>query len=65
MPEVGGDAVEYCDPYDVESIEYAIERVVLDDSNRQRLEKIAPAQASKFSYKKAATELMEIYKQFE
>ena len=65
LPEVGGDAVEYCDPYDVESIEYAIERVVLDDSNRQRLEKIAPAQASKFSYKKAATELMEIYKQFE
>ena len=65
LPEVGGDAVEYCDPYDVESIEYAFERVVLDDNNRQKLEKLATVQASKFSYEKMAKETLEVYKQFE
>lgn len=65
LPEVGGDAVEYCDPYDVESIEYAFERVVLDDNNRQKLEKLATVQASKFSYEKMARETLDVYKQFE
>lgn len=65
LPEVGGDAVEYCDPYDVESIEYAFERVVLDDNNRHKLEKLATIQASKFSYEKMAKETLDVYKQFE
>lgn len=65
LPEVGGDAVEYCDPHDVESIEYAFERVVLDDNNRQKLEKLAAIQASKFSYEKMARETLDVYKQFE
>ena len=60
-----GDAVEYCDPYDVESIEHAIERVVLDESNRKRLEKLAHVQASKFSYEKTAREMLDVYKQFQ
>ncbi|MGN0340402.1 MAG: glycosyltransferase family 4 protein [Lachnospira sp.] len=64
LPEVGGDAVEYCNPYEVESIEYAIEKVVLNESYRRELEKKALLQASKFSYRRAAQETLEVYKLF-
>lgn len=62
MPEVGGDAVEYCNPYDLESIVSAMENVVLNETRKIELESKAMNQAAKFSYKKAARELMEIYK---
>lgn len=62
MPEVGGDAVCYADPYSVEEIADAIRRLAEDDLYRERLEKLALGQASKFSYKKAAKETIEIYK---
>ena len=65
MPEVGGDAVEYCNPYDIESIAEAIEHVVSDDVYRRELESKAIRQANKFSYKKAAEQTLEIYKSFE
>ena len=61
IPEVGGDAVEYCNPYDIESIENAIEKVVLNDNYRRELEKRALIQAAKFSYNKAAEETLKIY----
>lgn len=64
IPEVGGDAVEYCNPYDIESIENAIEKVVLNDNYRRELEKKALIQASKFSYNKAAEETLKIYSMF-
>ena len=62
--EVGGDAVEYCNPYDIESIENAIEKVVLNDNYRRELEKRALIQAAKFSYNKAAEETLKIYSMF-
>lgn len=65
MPEVGGDAVQYCNPYDLESMVNSIEHVVFNETYRNELKKKAVDQASKFSYEKAAKELMEIYKQFE
>ena len=64
IPEVGGDAVEYCNPYDIESIENAIEKVVLNDNYRRELEKRALIQAAKFSYNKAAEETLKIYSMF-
>ena len=65
MPEVGGDAVAYCNPHEVEAIEAAIDRVVSDESYRKSLEERAVGQASRFSYKKAAGELMQIYGSFQ
>lgn len=65
MPEVGGNAVEYCDPKDIESIAVAIERVVTDDAYRLEKEQAARKQAEKFSYKKAARETLEIYQEFQ
>ena len=64
MPEVGGDAVAYCDPHEVETIEAAIDRVVSDESYKKSLEERAAEQASRFSYKKAAGEMMQIYESF-
>lgn len=64
LPEVGGDAVEYCNPYEIESIENAIEKVVLNDNYRRELEKRALIQAAKFSYNKAARETLELYNLF-
>lgn len=64
MPEVGGEAVEYCNPQDVESISESIGRVVLNPIYRQELERRAVEQASRFSYEKAAREMMEIYQLF-
>ena len=34
LPEVGGGAVEYCDPYDTESITHAIEEVILSNGRQ-------------------------------
>ncbi len=65
MPEVGGDAAAYCNPHEVESIEAAIDKVVSDAAYRNSLEKAAAKQASKFSYKKAAEEMLRIYESFQ
>lgn len=65
MPEVGGDAVEYCNPYELESIICAIENVILDDLKREKLKHDAKIQAQKFTYIKAAEETFKIYKMFE
>lgn len=64
LPEVGGDAVAYCDPGSIESMAGAIEKVVTDDGLRRELEGKAILQAGKFSYAKAARETLEIYKGF-
>lgn len=64
MPEVGGDAVAYCNPHEIESIEAAIDRVVSDENYRHGLESKAEKQAARFSYQKAAGEMMRIYESF-
>ena len=44
MPEVGGDMVEYCDPYDLSSIKAACVKLIADPDHRVSLEaKIAKA----------------------
>lgn len=64
MPEVGGEAVEYCNPYEVESIFEAMENVVLCEGRRKELENLSLSQAEKFSYMKSAEQTLEIYKMF-
>ncbi len=61
MPEVGGDAVEYCDPYDENTILEALERVLEDDERRKKLEKLSIPQSKKFSYNNAAIQINDIY----
>lgn len=61
MPEVGGEAVLYCNPYSSDSILEAISTLVLDDTKRKEMEKQGALQSKKFSYKKAAQETIELY----
>lgn len=64
MPEVGGDAVIYCDPYNIESIANAINILVTDSARRKECEEKGIARAKLFSYKKAALETVELYREF-
>ena len=36
MPEVGGDLIDYCDPYDDEEIEAQMRRLIFDASHREQ-----------------------------
>ena len=38
MPEVGGDLVEYCDPYDLNSITTACQKLITHPDRRRALE---------------------------
>lgn len=61
MPEVGGDAVEYCNPYDIDSIENAIYNVLNDDAYREVLREKAIKQSNLFSYDITAEKTIKLY----
>ncbi len=52
LPEVGGDAVEYVDPADVESIAAGLRRVLEDEGLRRRLSERARERAREFSWER-------------
>ncbi|MBI3912988.1 MAG: glycosyltransferase family 4 protein [Chloroflexi bacterium] len=57
MPEAGGDAALYVDPYDVNALAAALARVLNDGALRDRMRAQGFEQARKFSWEKAADEL--------
>ncbi|MCG8431391.1 MAG: glycosyltransferase family 4 protein [Candidatus Omnitrophica bacterium] len=63
LPEVGGDAALYCDPYNPEDIAAQVRRV-LDDRNlcRELIQKGA-ARSRQFSWEKMAREIISIYRE--
>ena len=65
MPEVGGEAAEYFNPYDVDSIVDTIERVVFNENKMNEMKKKSIVQAEKLSYKNAALQTLEVYHGFE
>ncbi len=50
LPEVGGDAVDYVDPYHESSIAAGLRRVLSDESHRADLSTRARARAAEFSW---------------
>jgi len=64
LPEVVGDAGLLVDPHDQESVAEAILRLVGDDGLRARLREAGFAQARKFTWDKAARELLAVYGRF-
>lgn len=64
MPEAGGDAVLYADPYNVEDIRKKIDLILRDSYLREDLRKKGVKRVGQFSWKKAAYETAKIYKQF-
>lgn len=62
LPEVGGDAVIYCDAYDVNDIKDKIEQVLKDDKLQQEMIKKSLKRASEFSWEKSANEHIKVFK---
>lgn len=60
MPEVGGDAVCYCNPYELESVYSTLEHLLDDMEYRNELQEKAKMQAEKFSYEKSAKKVAEL-----
>jgi glycosyltransferase involved in cell wall biosynthesis len=61
MPEVLGEAVEYFDPLNEDSIRHAIERVVYSDEYCHSLRKAGRTRINQFSWDKCAKETLKIY----
>jgi glycosyltransferase involved in cell wall biosynthesis len=55
-----GDAAIYCDPYDIESIAAAVERLMDDKLLRQRLELLGPQRAANFSWETCAAQTLDL-----
>ncbi|NUM54003.1 MAG: glycosyltransferase family 4 protein [Candidatus Hydrogenedentes bacterium] len=62
LPEVAGDAAEYCDANDVDSIANAMRRVLSDPLLREQMRQRGFAQAAKFSWEKTAEKTAAIYR---
>lgn len=62
MPEVGGKAALYADPYNVSDIRKKIKMILEDNGLRKELIKKGFDQANKFSWKKCAQETAEVYR---
>ncbi len=63
LPEIGGDACIYADPYSVEDIHRALERAVDDDSLRATLSERGIARSVRFSWERAASEVAQVYRE--
>jgi len=64
LPEVGGEAVVYVDPNDVDDIRRGIERVFnFSPEVRQEIITKGLAQAKKFSWEKTARETLKVYEE--
>ncbi len=63
LPEVGGDAAVYVDPYNIESIAHGMQTVLdWSPSQRQAIIERGYAQAAKFSWDKTAQKTIEVYR---
>jgi alpha-1,3-rhamnosyl/mannosyltransferase len=60
LPEVGGDAVEYVDPFDAASIAGGLRRVLADADLRTRLAQAGPRRAAAFSWRSFAERTLEV-----
>jgi glycosyltransferase involved in cell wall biosynthesis len=60
LPEVGGDAVVYANPRDVEAIRAGLERLLSSEAERERLGIEAKAQAARFTWRRTADETIAV-----
>jgi len=62
LPEVGGDAVEYFDPLNVEEMAAAMERVLHSPGLRAEMREKGLKQAAKFTWEDCARQHLEVYR---
>ena len=61
MPEVGGDAACYVDPFSVEDYRRGILQVIEDDSYRAKLVENGKKNKERFCAEKIANQYLELY----
>ncbi len=61
LPEVGGDAALYFDPYDVDAMAAAIHSAWIDAELREHLQNLGLDRSSEFSWERAAQQTAGIY----
>lgn len=61
LPEVAGDAALLVNPYNVEELTSALTRLITDDTLRQQLITRGFTQASRFTWDRAAQQLLKVY----
>ncbi len=64
MPEVGGDAALYADPFSRQDLKDKIIQMAKDEALRERLKKLGIPQAMKFSWEESARHLLKLYSEF-
>jgi len=63
LPEVGGDAVLYCNPYDIEDIKNKIEMVLNDEKLQKSMREKGIQRAKNFTWEKSAKEHLKLFKE--
>ena len=63
MPEVCGDSVDYCDPFDVHSIAESLHRCLFDDEVIAALRSRLEPNLARFSWDDNATQTLAVYRQ--
>jgi glycosyltransferase involved in cell wall biosynthesis len=61
LPEVGGDATVYINPYETEEIFRAMKKILLDKSFAFNMISRGLIQSRKFTWEKTVTETMALY----
>jgi glycosyltransferase involved in cell wall biosynthesis len=62
LPEVGGDACVYVNPYDEEDILYKMEKVLSSEGLKKEMSKKGLERAKLFSWEKTAEKTLKVYK---
>jgi alpha-1,3-rhamnosyl/mannosyltransferase len=60
LPEVGGEAAEYVDPFDVASIAHGLARVLGDERRGEVMRRAGIARAGEFSWARFAQQVLEV-----
>ena len=63
LPEVGGDAVAYADPYDERAIGDELRALLADDARRTDLARRGPERARQFTWERTARETLALLEQ--
>lgn len=62
LPEVGGDAVVSCNPYDVAAIKAAMKRIISDEALRSSLVTRGRARLAQFSWERTTASLLQVFR---
>ncbi len=64
LPEVAGNAAEYFDPLDIESMAATIERMLQSENDRSRLRELGFANAERFTWPSCADRHLGVYRKY-